>query len=57
MRGVSHGEQNDSWYKGGIMMETDHDMVIQARKEEIKRINNANEYDIGSIGNYDPDEG
>lgn len=27
----------------------------QARKDEIKRINDANKYDIGSIGNYDPD--
>lgn len=30
---------------------------VQARRDEIARINNANEYDIGSIGNYDPDEG
>ena len=27
----------------------------QARKAEIERINSANEYDIGSIRNYDPD--
>jgi hypothetical protein len=28
---------------------------IQARRDEIQRINDANEYDIGSIENYDPD--
>ena len=27
----------------------------RARRAEIERINNANEYDIGSIVNYDPD--
>lgn len=29
---------------------------MQARRDEIERINDANEYDIGSIGNYDPDK-
>lgn len=29
---------------------------MQARKDEIKRINDANEYDTGSISNHDPDK-
>lgn len=36
-------------------MTTDNNepLWIQARREEIERINNANEYDVGSIKNYD----
>lgn len=39
----------------GIQQATPEPLWQQARREEIKRINNANEYDIGSITNYDPD--